>query len=170
MGLFASIGKTIDKMNERIAKAASWLAIVLVLTMAFEVVARYVFNRPTVWSYDLSYFINSLLVMMGLAYTHKLQGHVSIDVISSRFSVRVQSIINVILTLLFFFPICILVIRAMVPNVVFSFTSGERSWVGSWLPPIWPFKLWILIGFVLLLLQGVVEFVRNLLIAIKGEQ
>lgn len=158
----------VDKFNEIIAKSASWLIILLLITIGYEVVARYVFNSPTIWSYEMTYFISSLLVMMGMAYTLKIKGHVGIDILIDKFPVKVKAILFVIFSLLFFFPMWLLILKVMIPNVISSFTSNEKSWVGSWLPIIWPFKAWIMMGLAMLFLQGVVEFIRNIAIIRTG--
>lgn len=168
MKQFELIGKMIDRLSEIVAKAASWSIVVLVCTMTYEVIARYVAGKPTVWSYEMTYFLSSFMVIMAMAYTMKTRGHVCIDIIINRFSPRSRSVLYVVFALIFFFPMWILIIMDMIPHVIFSYNNDERSWVGSWLPPIWPFKLWILMGTILMLIQGVVEFGRDVICAVKG--
>jgi len=159
---------TIDKVNEVIAKAFSWLMIALVLTMTYEVVMRYGFSSPTIWSYDVSYFLSSLVLMMGMAYTLKIKGHVNIDIFYNRFSTRTKAILDVVFALTLFFPLWILMSKAMFAHVKFAWVMKEKSWVGSWLPIIYPFKTWVTVGVVMLLIQGVAEFIRDLYVAITG--
>ncbi len=159
---------TIDKVNEILAKSCAWAMFLLVLTMTYEVIARYVFQSPTIWSYDLSYFLSSLAIMMGMAYTLKNKGHVNIDIFYGRLSPRGKAKVNVLFTLLLFFPLWVLMSSAMIEHVQFAWGMRERSWVGSWLPIIYPFKTWVTIGVIMLLLQGTVEFIRDLHITITG--
>lgn len=160
----------VDKINEIIAKSAAWLIIPLIITIGYEVVARYIFNSPTIWSYEMTYFISSLLIMMSMAYTFKIKGHVGIDILINKFPVRVQAFLFVLFSLVFFFPMWFLILKVMIPNVIFAFNSNEKSWVGSWLPVIWPFKAWIVTGLVMLFLQGVVEVIRNIEIIRTGRE
>ncbi len=162
--LFAAV----DKANEFLAKMFSWAMFLLVLTMTYEVIARYAFDSPTLWSYDVSYFLSSLVIMLGMAYTLRIGGHVRIDIFYNRFSPRMKALSDVVFALLLFFPLMILLTSALVPHVRFSWAQEERSWVGTWLPIIYPYKTWVTAGVVLLLVQGTVEFLRNLYVAVTG--
>jgi TRAP-type mannitol/chloroaromatic compound transport system permease small subunit len=127
-----------------------------------------VFGSPTQWSYDISYFFGSMTLMLGLAYTLKVKGHVSIDIIYNRFSPRVQALLYVIFALFLFFPLWILMVQAMIPHMLFAWASQEKSWVGTWQPIIYPFKTWITVGVIMLLLQGIAEFIRDLYVLVTG--
>lgn len=158
----------IDRANEIVAKTFAWALVLLVLTMAYEVVSRYVFNSPTLWSYDLSYFLGSMTLILGMAYTLRIKGHVSIDIIYNRFTPRVRALLDVIFALVLFFPLWILMVKAMIPHLIFSWAKHETSWVGTWQPVIYPFKTWITLGTVMLLLQGTAEFIRDLAVLVTG--
>lgn len=168
MNSLKNILGAIDRFNETVARIFSWAMLALVLTMAYEVVARYVFNAPTLWSYDLSYFLGSMTLMLGMAYTLRVKGHVSIDIFYSRFSPRVQALLYVIFALLLFFPLWGMMVSVMIPHMMFSWAENEKSWVGSWQPIIYPFKTWITLGAIMLLLQGIAEFIRDLVVLVKG--
>lgn len=164
MNLIRAILTGIDTLNAALAKTAAWLMIPLVLFITYEVVMRYVFNRPTLWVFDASYFLTSLIVMLGAAYTLQTRGHVSVDVFYERFSPRTRALIDITLYVVLFFTLWLLIINVMVPHVINSFVRGERAATGIWRPPIWPFKAWILLGVALLTLQGVAEFVRSVFV------
>lgn len=168
MNTFSKIGNVIERFNKKASQISSWALLVLILIMAYEVVARYIFNSPTTWSYEMSYFLSSFFIMMSMAYTLQTKNHVSIDIIYNRFSERKKIILSLIFTLMFFFPMWTLIAYYMVPQVTNSFITNEKSSYGSWLPVIWPFKAWILFGLLMLLLQGLVEFIRDLHRLFKG--
>lgn len=164
----STILKAIDRMSELTAKTFAWAMLALVLTMSYEVLVRYVFNSPTQWSYDMSYFLGSMTLIFGMAYTLKIKGHVSIDIIYNRFSPRMQALLYVIFALALFFPLWILMVKAMLPHMIFSWKASEQSWVGTWQPIIYPFKTWVTLGIIMLLLQGIAEFIRDLVVLITG--
>lgn len=168
MSALKAVLNIIDRCNEVIAKVFAWAMVLLVLTMSYEVVSRYVFGNPTLWSYDVSYFLGSMTLMLGMAYTLRIKGHVSIDIIYNRFSPRVQALLYVIFALVLFFPLWILMVKAMVPHMLFSWANQEKSWVGTWQPIIYPFKTWITVGTIMLLLQGIAEFIRDLYVLVTG--
>lgn len=162
MTAFRKLGFVIERFNKKVSQISSWSLILLIFIMAYEVIARYIFNSPTRWSYEMSYFLSSFFIMMSMAYTLQTKNHVSIDIIYNKFSERNKIILSLIFTIVFFFPMWTLISYYMVPQVIHSFQTSEKSSYGSWLPVIWPFKAWILFGLLMLLLQGLVEFIRDL--------
>lgn len=169
MRYFKKICDSIEKFNEKAAKISAWAVIVLILVITYEVISRYIFNSPTSWSYEMSYFLSSFSIMMAMAYTLQTKKHVNIDIFYNRFPRKMQLILSIIFTLVFFFPMWILLIKFMIPSVTHSFTTGERSSYGSWLPLIWPFKTWILIGIFLLVIQGALDFIKDIIRLVKGD-
>lgn len=155
----------VDRLSLWVARIAAFGVIVLMLTLTFEVFMRYGLNRPTAWSFDISYFVNSFFVMMGAAYTLSRDGHVRVDLLYLRFPERVRAAMDAVLMLAIFVPFWSIMLYAMWPNIANSWRTGERASVGTWLPVIYPFKSWIMVAIALLLLQGVVIAIRNILIA-----
>lgn len=166
MGIVRAFVRGIDTLSAVIGKVVAIAVVFLVLVMSYEVVMRYLFNRPTLWAYDISYFLTSMVVILGAAYTLQLKGHVSVDIFYERFPPRLQAFLDVVLYLALFFTLWLLIINVMVPHVQNSWARGERAATGIWVPPIYPFKTWILAGVILLTLQGVAEFLRSFFVLI----
>jgi len=152
----------IETVIEKIGKAVAWLMIPLTLTLVYEVILRYGLGKPTVWSFDVTYMICSVFVVMGLSYALQAKAHVSVDILFNKFSKRTQSIFNILFYTVLLFPCLALIISRMVPHILRSWRIGEIAVTGTWLPPIYPFKTWVLIGIILLLLQGVSELLKNI--------
>ncbi len=169
MAIFHGIIKVIEKINEYFIKAVMWFVLFLIVTLVYEVFMRYAVGSPTLWSYDVTYFSASLFLALGMAYTLKEGGHVNIDILIERMSVRTRAIVLAFFYLLLFFPLWYLIMDAFLPNVLASWASGERARVGSWMPIIYPFKTWLFVGVLLLTLQGVAEFLKLIYMAITNE-
>ena len=169
MSVFHGVIKVIDKFNEYVVKVVQWFVLILVLTLVYEVFMRYAMGAPTLWSYDVTYFSASLFLALGMAHTLKEGGHVNIDIIIEKMSIRTRAILQAFFYLLLFFPLWYFIIEAFLPNVIYSWTTGERARVGSWMPIIYPFKTWLFAGVVLLTLQGVSEFLKLIYMAITNE-
>jgi TRAP-type mannitol/chloroaromatic compound transport system permease small subunit len=159
----------VDGLSTWVARLAALAVIALMLTLTFEVVMRYGFNAPTAWSFDVSYFLSSFFVMMGAAYTLKQNGHVRVDLIYSRLQERLRAALDAVLMLVLFVPFWSLLLYAMWPNIMQSFRTAERAAVGTWQPPIYPFKTWVFLAVCLLLLQGIVVAMRNVMIALRRQ-
>ncbi len=165
MGEGAKINRIIsfiDRLNEILAKIFCWCIIIVVLTLCYEVFMRYMLNKPTMWSFDVTYMLNSLFVVMGIGYTLQKKGHVSVDIFFERFSHRARAIINIILYLALFFFAWVLITRTMFDHVVKSWEQHELALIGTLMPPIYPFKTWVFLGLVLFILQGLSEFLKNI--------
>ncbi|MDF1581446.1 MAG: TRAP transporter small permease subunit [Desulfuromonadales bacterium] len=150
------IEKSINGINEKIGYLTSFLILPLVLVVAYEVVMRYLFNAPTIWVFEATTLIYGTHFMIGIAYTHKHDGHVAIDVFESRLPERLRTILRLIVNLLLFMPT---VGMLSIWSVIYAADSW-RNWEHastSWAPPLYPFKTLMAIGFILLLLQGVAK-------------
>ncbi len=159
----------LDSISEWTGRGVSWIVLVITIMMGYEVLMRYVFNAPTQWAYDLTYMLGGTFFFVGATYTLKMRGHVRIDIIYNRFTPRTQALIDVIFSLIFFFPVWIGLLYNLIPYVYLSWSVAERSLESYWRPPIYPFKTVMPIGTFLLLLQGTAEFIRSLSVLIKGK-
>jgi TRAP-type mannitol/chloroaromatic compound transport system permease small subunit len=152
----------IDSTNQRVGNLTKWLILILTAVMVFDVIMRYLFNAPTVWGFDISYMLGGTFFILGMGYTLLKDKHVRVDVFSSKFSARTKACIEVLLSLLLFFPAFGLLFYQLIPYVLRSWMDQEKSLESFWRPPIYPFKTALLVGVALLLLQGFSLFIRNL--------
>ncbi len=145
-----------------------WCVVVLVLTLCYEVVARYVFNRPTIWSQDLSSMLGGTIILLGLAYTHRYRAHIRIDIFYARLSTRGKAIIDIIGALLFF-PLIIAFAYAAADEMIFAWSHKEVLLQTYWYPPAGPIKTIAFIGFSLLFFQGAANSISDLYLLRRGE-
>jgi TRAP-type mannitol/chloroaromatic compound transport system permease small subunit len=153
---------SIDKINERVGQIAKWLVVILTGVLVYDVFLRYIFNAPTIWAFDIGYMLGGSFFTLGMGYTLLHNAHVRIDIFYSKFSPKKQAIIDIILSLIVFFPAFGLLFFQLIPYVYRSWAEGERSLESFWRPPIYPFKTVLLISVAFLLLQGVGVFIKNL--------
>lgn len=168
MKVIRAIVKAIDALSEATATLIVWLVLVLTAIIGFEIFSRYVLNQPTKWVFDLSYMIGGTFFLLGEAWTLKKRHHVRIDILYSRFSPKTKALVDLLGYLVFFFPLWGGILYALFPYVAFSWEIGERSMQGYWQPIIYPFKTVMPIGVGMLLLQGVAECLRNIVIICNG--
>ena len=164
-----AVMKIIDRFNEKIAKITSYCLILLILSLVYEVFARYAFSAPTAWSSDATYFLCSIAIIFAMAYTWQTGGHVSVDMILVKLPVKVQAFLNVFFMVTMFFLCWLMIIGVMVPNVIESWRILERSSIG-YFPPIYPYKTWILLGTLMLVVQGFNVFIKELYRLVKGKE
>lgn len=159
----------VDKLSEYAAKTFAWLILPMVVALFYEVVARYVFNAPTIWSYDLTYMLYGALFIMASAYALSVDRHVRIDVFYRLFPRRWKGIVDATLYIVLFFPVVGVLAVKGVDYAAHSWAQGEVSVAGAWRPPLYPLKSLFPVAMFILLLQGLVQFLRSLQLAKGGE-
>lgn len=157
--------KSVDMLSEWTGRVFAWLIVAMVAALTYEVVARYVFNAPTIWAYDMTYMFYGTLFMMGAAYTLRHGAFIRVDVFYRQFPPRSRAIVEACMYLVFFFPPLIVLLVKGIDYVQFSWHIKEATLMSPWRAPLYPFKTVLPVGIGLVLLQGLVEFIRNLKIA-----
>ena len=162
--------KTVDTISEGAGNVARWFGLLLILVVVYDVAARYIFNAPTVWGYEVAMALGMSLYCFGYAYTEKMHGHVRVDVFYIHMPPRGRAIIDSVGGLVFFLPTIALVVRSAWIKMLWSWDIMEKSVEGYWYPPWYPLRTMIFLGFALLLIQGLVNLSRALYHAIKGKE
>lgn len=137
-----------------------WLIVPMTLAISYEVTARYAFNAPTVWAYDVTYMLFGAQFMLTAAYTLLKGGHIRTDVFYERWSAKTRATIDAVSYVFFFFPGLLFVLYASGAEAWQSWQIGERSDWTPWRPVIYPLKAVIPVSAALLLLQGFAELVK----------
>ncbi len=156
----------IDQISTKVAAGASYFLILMMVVVAFEVLARYVFNRPTEWAMEITEFILLLIAVLGGAYTLRTGGHVNVDIVYGRFTLRTRAIISLFTSLLVFLFLGILLWKTA-DMFLTSLRLDEHS-PSLFAPPLYPIKALLPIGVCLILLQSIVRFIRYFITAVTG--
>ncbi|HXG05542.1 MAG TPA: TRAP transporter small permease subunit, partial [Candidatus Binatia bacterium] len=159
-GAAGRLTAALDAVSTGAGWLAGWLIVPMTLAVAYEVVARYAFNAPTVWAYDLTYMLYGAQFMLAAAYTLRRGGHIRTDVFYERWSPRTRAAVDALGYLLFFFPGLLFVLYAGGVEAWHAWQITERSDATPWRPVLYPLKAVIPLSALLLLLQGVSEVVK----------
>jgi TRAP-type mannitol/chloroaromatic compound transport system permease small subunit len=156
-----SVIKVIDKISEWSGLIVCWLIIPLVGSLFWEVVARYVFSAPTIWAYDLSYMLYGAFFMLGAAYALYRGGHIRTDMLYQNWSPRRQGAIDAVCYLFLFFPAMLFMLWMGGQEAWHAWDIGERSDASPWRPILYPLKAVIPVTALMLLVQGISEFLKS---------
>lgn len=159
--MFMSLSRLIDSVNEKIAGFVSWALLAAVLICAGNALIRYIFNYSSNAWLEIQWYLYSAVFMLASAYTLKRDEHVRVDVFVGRFSKRTQVWIDLFGFLLFLLPICLLILWYGIPFALISIQSAEMSSNAGGLI-VWPAKLLVPLGFLLLVLQGISEIIKRI--------
>jgi TRAP-type mannitol/chloroaromatic compound transport system permease small subunit len=166
-GLIRTV-RVIDKFTDTTGVWVAWLNMPLVLAVAYEVLARYVFNAPTIWSFDVTYMLYGTIFMLGAAYALLKGAHIRTDFFYENWSHRTRGMVDSISYIVFFFPSIIMLLAASGSEAWYSYTINESSEQTPWRPILWPFKAVVPLTCVLLLVQGVSELIKSFYAARTG--
>ena len=158
----------IDTLNEWTGWVVSWFLLPLTFLISYDVIMRYVFDRPTIWAWDLSIQFLAVLSVLAAGYTHLHNSHIGVDILVVNRTPRTRAIIDLITSVFFFLGVGVLLWKGW-GLVLMSIRTQEIS-ESYWAPPVWPLKILIIIGIFLLLLQGIAKFIRDLTTAISPKE
>ena len=157
----AAFCRVIDRLSTIAGIIAAWLLAPLVFAICFEVIARYFFNAPTSWSYELGYLLTGALWLLGLAYTQLRGAHIRIDIFYARFSRRRKALVEIILHGVLVLPFLVWLCWVLDQRMLAAIASGELTGQSGWNPPIWPFRAVFFVSFLLLALQILADVLRQ---------
>ena len=159
------LSQLIDRLNQRIGYLMALLVPLMLLLGVWNVLGRYLgqFVGQNLSSNALiegQWYVFALVFLLGAAYTLRRDNHVRVDVFYSNWSAKRKALVNLLGTFLFLLPFCIMVIWASWGNVLNAWLNWEISPDPGGLPR-YPIKSIIIVGFVLLILQGISDAIKN---------
>lgn len=163
MGALLALARAIDAVNLRIGRAAAWLVLAAILVSAGNAISRKAFSLSSNAWLELQWYLFGAVFMLAAAWTLKTDEHVRVDVLSSRLPRGYRNVLDVIGHALFLIPFAAIHVWLSWPFFMTAFRSGEVSSNAGGLL-IWPARLVIVVGFTLLLAQGVSELIKRIAI------
>jgi TRAP-type mannitol/chloroaromatic compound transport system permease small subunit len=155
-----AISTAIDQLNERIGYVCNLLVLLACLVSAANAMIRYAFSYSSNGWLELQWYMFAILVMFGASYTFKRNEHVRVEIFYLFLTERGQLWLDMIGTLFFLIPACLLLAYLSWPFFMQAYAVGEMSGNAGGLVR-WPIKFVIPAGFVLLALQGVSEVIKR---------
>lgn len=161
MTLLLKLSQLIDWLNERVARGAFWLVLIMALISAGNASYRFVFNDSSNGLLEIQWYLFAAVFLLCSPYTLQKNEHVRIDVLSSKLSPRGLAVIDIIGTVFFLLPMVVTVLWLSLPLVAESYKINEYSANAGGLLR-WPVKILLPIGFTLLALQGISELIKRI--------
>lgn len=146
----------------------AYLSLPVIAVIMIEVIGRYFFRHPFIWTHETMMFLTALIFAMGGGYVLFQRGHISVDIFVKKLSIRGQAIVNIIASVFFFIYIYFLT-PALIRYAGTSLRILERSGT-PWNPPVYPLKIAILVAVIIILLAGIANLIRDLNTAITGKE
>ena len=167
MQALLAVSTAIDKLNEKIGNVCNFLVLLACVISAGNAMIRYAFSYSSNSWLEAQWYCFAVLVMFGAAYTFKRNEHVRVEIFYLFLSERGQLWLDLIGTLFFLIPVCLLLTYLAWPFFHQAYEVGEQSSNAGGLLR-WPIKFALPAGFVLLALQGVSEVIKRIA-ALQGQ-
>ena len=150
----------VDRLNERIGRAAAWFGLLAVVVCTANAMIRYSLNLSSNAWLEIQWYFNSVMFMLVAAWALKRNDHVRIDVIAGKLPLRAQAWIDIFGGLFMLLPAAVIIGWYSWPSLVNSYDIGEHSSDPGGLLR-WPIRLLIPVAFALLALQGISEVIKR---------
>lgn len=160
MKALLAFSRLIDTLNERIGKATSWLILAAVLVSTGNAIVRYTLDASSNAWLEIQWYLFSFVFLFCAGYTLLHNQHVRIDIIVSNLSKRAQTWVEILGTVFFLMPMAITIMWLSWPVFLDAYRSNEVSSNAGGLT-VWPGRLMLPVGFLLLILQGLSELIKR---------
>ncbi|MGH7268665.1 MAG: TRAP transporter small permease subunit [Candidatus Rokuibacteriota bacterium] len=165
-----ALARRIDAFQDRFGRAVSWLTLGMVVVVFGDVLSRYLFRITYVAVQELEWYLFGTLYLLAAGYTLLFDEHVRVDIVYSKLSPRRKAWFDFVLFWVFFFPSCLLVIYTAWPFVRNSWAVWEGSPDPGGIQGRWALKSMIIVGFAVLLLQGISQAIKAFYVAMGWEE
>ena len=158
--------KYCDAISEYSGKGVAYFILAGIVVLVWEVISRYLFHHPTMWAHGISQRLFATYYILAGAYVLRYNQHVTVDIIYNRLSSRTRAILSLI------GDVCIFVFCVVLlwKGIDFAWTSLSQLEPDEtpWRAPIYPVKMMVPLGALLVLMQGLAKFIRDLMAVITG--
>ncbi len=160
MSSLLQLSRLIDWISDRFGFIAKWSIFLACLISATNAVVRYMANYSSNAFLEIQWYLFGAAVMLGASHVLRVNEHIRVDVLYSRYSGRTQALVDLAGLLFFMLPSMAVMINFAWPLFVKMYLSGEVSQNAGGLIR-WPAMLLLPLGFGLLFAQGVSEVIKR---------
>jgi TRAP-type mannitol/chloroaromatic compound transport system permease small subunit len=148
-----------EAASDKVGILGSLLIVPLVLSTCYEVFARYLFDSPTIWAYEVGFMLTGSHFLLGLAFTLRAGEHIRIDIFSGKFTARTRAVVD-LAGYAVLLPMLVWLTLALSRYFWSGYASNEKSGQSAFNMAVWPFRLVFLAAFLLLTLQVLAEVIK----------
>jgi len=156
-----------DQCSDTAGIFAAILIFPLIGSMLWEVIARYLFSKPTIWAYEAAYMQMGAIFTLGIAYVTKHDAHVRVDLFYANFSALLKACVNILGNILVA-PLVLWLCFGLWEYFYEAWEDGERSGESLWNPYVWPARFIFWFGFLIFAVETVSQLIKNFLFLLKA--
>jgi TRAP-type mannitol/chloroaromatic compound transport system permease small subunit len=160
MKFFKRGAEIIDGINDTIGSMVAFLAIPMMLAVVYEVIARYIFNSPTIWSMEINQHLLCAYTALAGGYALLHKAHVSVDILYERFPLNIRVFVNFITSIMGFIFLYILFVKSL--DIAIEAWKYKEQSDSLFAPYLFPVKVTIPIGALLFAFQLLAKLIRDI--------
>ncbi len=165
-GLIRNYVRMVDAVNRRIGRLVMYGIFAMVGVLLWSSISK-TFFLPSLWTLETAQFMLVVYYILGGAYAIQLEANVRMDLFYGEWSVRKKAWFDAFTIFFLIFYLAVLLYGG-IESTQYSFEYNQRSRT-AWQPYLWPIKTVMCVGFVLMLLQAIAEFFKDIA-RIRGEE
>ena len=159
--------RSVEAVNKAVGRFSMYLVFVMMGILLFESISRTIFNTPHIWVVELAQFVMAAYYLLGGGYSMILKGHVRMDLLYGRWLSKKQGLADSITTPFLIFYLVFLLVGAY-SSIEYAVIYGQRN-RSAWAPYMAPIKIIMGTGILLMLLQAIATWFKDLAKAMGGE-
>ena len=137
-----------------------YLVFVMMFILILSFVTRNIINIPLIWIIEMAQFVMTGYYLLGGGYSMLTDDHVRMDLIYSKFNDKTKALLDSFTSVFLFFYLVVLLIGS-ISSLTYTFDTNQRLFT-AWAPYVWPIKSIMTFGILLMLLQSIAIFFKDL--------
>lgn len=149
----------VEAVNRRVGRITMYGIFALIAVLLWSSISK-TFFLPSLWTLETAQFVMVAYYVLGGPYSIQLDANVRMDLVYGSWSPRTKAWVDAfsVLFLIYFLGV---LLYGGIGSTAYSLEYGERS-PTAWRPYLWPIKIVMCVGIVLMLLQATAEFFKDI--------
>lgn len=152
--------RTVDAVNRTVGRVALYLIFAMMGILLYATISRSIFDVPVIWAVEMAQMTMAAYYLLGGGYTLQLDAHVRMDLLYSRWPVKKRAFTDSITAFCLIFYL-ITLLYGGISSTQYAIEYGQKNY-SVWAPPMAPIKILMTIGILLMLLQAISIFFKDL--------
>ena len=151
---------SIDYISIKTGRVTMYLVFVMMFILILSFVTRNIVNIPLIWIIEMAQFVMTGYYLLGGGYSMLTDDHVRMDLIYSKFSDKTKALLDSFTSVFLIFYLVVLLIGS-ISSLTYTIDTNQRLFT-AWAPYVWPIKSIMTFGILLMLLQSIAIFFKDL--------
>ena len=152
--------KTIDFISLKTGRATMYLVFVMMFILILSFVTRNIINIPLIWIIEMAQFVMTGYYLLGGGYSMLTDDHVRMDLIYSKLKDKTKALLDSLTSVFLIFYLLVLLIGS-ISSLTYTLETNQRLFT-AWAPYVWPIKSIMTFGILLMLLQSISIFFKDI--------